>query len=349
MFRIIVLFLGFICFLNSILTLIYNIWTTKTIKILYIIFFCFLFLCYIYILFLELIFNKSYFRQIRRMMYKKTNIIIFLLTFFVFSLCVSFILDTNDDIYRKYLKNCPYTISDLDLNLHLERRCDLYNIYNYSRYSYQYICSYNSAKEFKYKENQIDDRKVSKKLEKKINPDYVICLKVESLIKNNSIVNLFSKEYANSDKYYCSRTNKPNDFINIEHKDCNNKVKKKYIYIFNLIYFLQVFYIQIYMKYISLRRYSLYNFGNRNMPHFHQFNNPNDETKESENSIGINNFRKENTINIIIENKEIFPIKSDIKKCITVNKSNIKNNIELDLINTSLDRKLVSSHSYSDT
>ena len=291
-FRIIVLFLGFICFLNSILTLIYNIWTTKTIKILYNICFIFLFICYIYILFLELVFNKFCFRKIRRMMYKEANIIIFLLIFFVLSLCGSFVLETNVEKYRKYLKNCPYTISDLDLNLHLERRCDLYNINNNSRYSYQYICSYNSAKEFKYKENQIDNIKVPKKLEKKIKSDYVICLKAESLIENNSIVNLFNHEYSNSIKYYCSRTNKPNDFIYIEHKDCNNKVKTIYIYIFNLIYFLQVFYIQLYMKYISVKRDSLY----RNIPHFHRFDNPNDETKESENSIGINNFRKENTI-----------------------------------------------------
>ena len=284
------------------------------------------------------------------MMYKEANIIIFLLIFFVLSLCGSFILETNDEKYRKYLKNCPYTISDLELNLHLERRCDLYNINNNSRYSYQYICSYNSAKEFKYKENQIDNKKVPKKLEKKIKSDYVICLKVESLIENNSIVNLFSQEYANSDKYYCSRTNKPNDFIYIEHKDCNNKTKKNYIFIFNLIYFLQAFYILIYMKYISVRRDSLY----RNMRHFHRFDNPNDKTKESENSIGINNFRKENTINIIIENKKIFPIKSDIKNCFTINKSNIKINIEQDLINSSLDKKLDSSSSsqsnfYSDT
>ena len=109
--------------------------------------------------------------------------------------------------------------------------------------------------------------------------------------------------------------------------------------VFNLIYFLQVFYIQLYMKYISIRRDSLY----RNIPHFHRFDNPNDETKESENSIGINNFRKENTINIIIEKREIFPIKSDIKKCISLKKSNTNDNIEQDLISISLDRKFDSS------
>jgi hypothetical protein len=275
-------------------------------------------------------------------MYKKTNIIIFLFIYFILIVCENFILDVNDGNYRKYLKICPYIISDLDLSLHLGRRCDLYNINNNSRYSYQYICSYNSAKEFRYKENQIDYKKEAKKLEKEIKSDYVICLKVESLIKNNSIVDSFSKEYANSDKYYCSRTNKPKDFIYAKHKDCNNKIKKGFIYIFNLICFLEIFYFQIYMRYISLKIGNLNNFENRNIFHlFHQFNNPNDETKDSENSVEVNNFRKENTINIIIENKEIFPIKSDIKKCIT--KSNIQNNIEQDLISISLDRKMDSS------
>ena len=202
---------------------------------------------------------------------------------------------------------------------------------------------FNSAKEFKYKEKQIDFKKEAKKLEKEINSDYVICLKVESLIKNSSIVDSFIKEYADSDNYYCSRTNKPNDFTYAEHKDCNNKIKKRFIYIFNFICFFEFFYLQIYMRYISIKMASIYNLEFRNLLHFHQFNNPNDETKDSENSIEINNFRKENTINIIIENKKIFPIKSNIKKCFTANKNNIKNNIEQDLISISLDRKMDSS------
>ena len=139
--RIIILSLGFLFFLNAILTLSYNIWTTKTIKILYNICFFFLFLCYVYIFLLEVTLNKFCFRKIRRIMYKKTNIIIFLFIYFVLIVCENFILDVNDGNYRKYLKICPYTISDLDLNLHLGRRCDLYNINNNSRYSYQYICS----------------------------------------------------------------------------------------------------------------------------------------------------------------------------------------------------------------
>ena len=341
-FRIIILSFGFIFFLNNLLTLIYNIWTTKTLKILYNICFFFLFLCYTYIFLLEIILNRFCFRRIRRIIYKKSNITIFLAIYFVLIVFENFILDINDGNYRKYLKICPYTISDLDLNLHLGRRCDLYNINNNNRYSYQYICSYNSAKEFKYKENQIDFNKKVKNLEKEIKSDYVICLKVKSLIKNNSIVDLFSKEYTNSDKYYCSRTNKPNDFAFASHKDCNNKIKKGFIYLFNFLCFLQIFYFEIYMKYISVG--SFYYSENRNIPlHFHQFNNPNDETKDSENSIEINRFRKEKTINIIIENKEVFPIKSDIKKCFTVNKNNDKNNIEQDLISISLDRKFDSS------
>jgi len=217
------------------------------------------------------------------------------------------IITINDSKYKEYLKICPYTLNKLDLNLHLKRRCDLYNVNNNSRYSYQYICSYNSAKEFIIKN-------LTKKQEKKINSFNVICLKVKSLIKNNPIVDLFNKEYANSDKYYCSITNKPKDFNFAEHKDCNNTIKEFLFFLVNEIYYMQLYCFYIYFKYLEFRV--------DNLPNFHQFNNPIDETKESENSIRINNFRKEKTINIIIENKEIFPIKSNIKKCIIVNKSN---------------------------
>jgi hypothetical protein len=110
---IIILFLGIICFLDSIFILIYNIWTTKAIKILYYIFFIFLFLCYIYSIFLEILFNKSCLRKIKDKVYKKRNIIIFGVIFLFFSFSLFIILSTNNEKYKKYLKNCPYTISDL--------------------------------------------------------------------------------------------------------------------------------------------------------------------------------------------------------------------------------------------
>ena len=139
--------------------------------------------------------NNSYFRKIRRILYKELNINIFLIIFLFLITFENVILAINENKYIDYLNICPYTISDLDLKLHLKRRCELYNINNNSRYSYQYICSYNSSKELQIK-------KLSKKQKQDFNSYNALCLKVESLIKNNSIVDLFSKEYSNSDKYY---------------------------------------------------------------------------------------------------------------------------------------------------
>ena len=333
----IILFLGIICFLDSIFILIYYIWTSLAIKILYYIFFSFLFLCYIYSVFLEILFNKSCLRNIRDRVYKKKSIIIFGVIFLFLSFSQFIVLSTNNENYKKYLKNCPYTISDLDLNLHLEKRFDLYNINNNSRYSYQYICSYNSSKDFKYQEDQINDRK-PKLLEKEIKPGNVICLKVESLIKNNSIINLFNNEYTNSDKYYCSRTNKPEDFTYAHHKDCNNKTKKIIIIILYTINYLQVLIVEFYVGYVLLIRSCTYNFNlNLNDGNDLYFSNVNDETKETEISNRINSFRKEKTINIIIENKKIIPIKNDIKQSYTVNR--IKKDDKLDSINIALNPK----------
>jgi hypothetical protein len=199
-----------------------------------------------------------------------------------------------------------------------------------------YICSYNSSKDFIYQDNQINDKK-PKLLEKDIKPDNVICLKVESLNKNNSIINLFNNEYSNSDKYYCSRTNKPGDFTYAHHKDCNNKKKKIFIIILYIINYLQVLNVEFYVGYILLIRSCDYNLNFNNRDNLY-FSNVNDETKETEISNRINSFRKEKTINIIVENKKIIPIKTDIKKSYTFNKDKIKKPNKSDSINIALNK-----------
>jgi hypothetical protein len=62
----------------------------------------------------------------------------------------------------------------------------------------------------------------------------------------------------------------------------------------------------------------------------------NEETKETEISNRINSFQKEKTINIIIENKKIIPIKTDIKQSYIVNK--IKQSEKSDSINIALNQ-----------
>ena len=180
----------------------------------------------------------------------------------------------------------------------------------------------------------MNDKK-PKLLEKEIKPEYVMCLKVESLIKNNSIINLFNNEYTNSDIYYCSRTNKPEDFTYAHHKDCNNKIKKIFIVIFYTINYLQVLNVEFYVGYILLIRSCDYNLNFNNRDDLY-FSNVNDETKETEISNRINSFRKEKTINIIVENKKIILIKNDIKQSYTVNK--IKKDDKSDSINIALNQ-----------
>ena len=53
--------------------------------------------------------------------------------------------------FDKYWEICPFTLSGLDYNKHCSRRCELYNINNNSRYSYQNIYSYNPSKDFESK------------------------------------------------------------------------------------------------------------------------------------------------------------------------------------------------------
>ena len=127
---------------------------------------------------------------------------------------------------KDYWDNCPFFIYD-DLNKHYNRRCELYNINHNSRYSYQYICSFDPSGPFKYETEThfLYDKKVEKKLRKKIQPDYLRCIRLNSLITDNEVITLFINEYKNSKNYYCSRTNKPKKNFSISDKDCKSKKK----------------------------------------------------------------------------------------------------------------------------
>ena len=98
---------------------------------------------------------------------------------------------------------------------------------------------------------------------------------------------------------------------------------------------MQVLNIEFYVGYVLLIRTCTYNLNFNNGDDLY-FSNVNDETKETEISNRINNFRKEKTINIIVENKTIIPIKNDIKQSYTVNK--IKKDDKSDSINIALNQ-----------
>ena len=199
--------------MSEILILIFTVWITKAIKIAFIIFFCFNVIYYIFA-FLDLIKIKNFFSC-------------FYLVFFIFNFTACLVvLSVNITKFFKYWKYCPYLLKDLDYDLHFERRYELYNINNNSRYFYQYICSYDSSKDFK--------------------KDNIICIPLKTIKETNEVLYLFNNEYKKSNKYYCSRTNMPNNYSFVNHKKCKKTsyswmIALLIIFIFEFIFYYFIF------------------------------------------------------------------------------------------------------------
>ena len=221
--KIVFLILLFINLSTEIFILIYYVWMTKAIKVAFIIFFClnigFYILTFLFIL------------QI-------TDIIVSPFIFYLMNnLIYLIILSVNLGKFKKYWKYCPYLITDFDYNLHFERRCELYNINHNSRYLYQYICSYDSSKDFK-KNN----------LKKEIKIDNIICIPVKEIKENeyNKVKKLFINEYKNINNYYCSKTDMPKNYSFVNHKDC-----KKTKYALNIALYITLIFEYIFFYIIS--------------------------------------------------------------------------------------------------
>ena len=128
-------------------------------------------------------------------------------------------------------------MSDINLDLHPIKKCLLYNINHNSRYSFQYICSYDPSNELKKLELNKDEFETSNKL------DIVRCLTVNNKLSEN-MVSEFINEYNDTNNYYCSLVYQPkyNNFVNF--KECDkNRSKVNYSFLF-LLYF-QIIYIWI--------------------------------------------------------------------------------------------------------
>ena len=201
----------------NVLMLTLSLWITLALKVFAYIYF--VLLCIMYLIFsLPLFGCKSY---------SEKNYYCFLLTLFLVYALGLIILSINIDYYRTYLKQCPYLLNRLYYNMNLERRCEIFKISRNSRYAFQYICSYDSSKEFKYK------------LEKKIKENTVICVPFKNSIPNNHIISLYIKEYINYDNYYCFRTNRPKNYAYVEPKNCNNKSKFNATIAFYVLFLIQ--------------------------------------------------------------------------------------------------------------
>ena len=174
----------------------------------------------------------------------------------------------------------------------------MYNIYNNSRYKYQYICSYDATKDFE--ANKTND-----------GLDKVICIKKINDVKNNNIINKFIETYNSNNInkfFYCSRTNKPIKYKNLIEQYCNAN-----FYILVMLSFLRFFdFAVLYSQYyvlgeIDRNRLGLVEERNTNINYLERSTECGDDNP---NNIS---FKKEKDRNIIVENNTEFSLEVNIK------------------------------------
>ena len=322
--QIIIISLGLIFYSHLFLVLYYTIWISKSIVIAYKICLYSLTFCYFFIIILEIpcIGNK----MIDSI--NETGMSIFSGIYLIMIISEITILGVNLYNFSNYWANCPFTINEPNSNYHYKRRCELYGINTNSRYRYQYICSYNSFKDFSY---------VYVLLYRNYKPYYylvkeykIVCVQFKSAI-NNTIVDLFNKEYLNENKYYCGRIEIPTKNIFVEDRNCNNNLKKKIFYLFFFISILQILYA------ISHHNFKINNLEKandlnlrRSQNEIQNSNNNNEQQSRSSTNISDNNnninFKRLKTRNIIYINKKEITINQDINN-ISLDKSNQDINI----------------------
>jgi len=294
-----------------ILAFIFCIWTTKLIKVLFYLTFVYVSFSCIYLFIYTYISFDLKFNYIR-------NSKLFKCTFYLFeklNSILNIVIILSNNLYylnythfEKYLKNCPFTLSsDLNNTFYYEKnRCELYNIYNNSRYRYQYICSYNASKNF---ENDKSDKGL----------DNIICVPKINNIINNDIINKFSLIYKNiSNLYYCNKVDLPEKNMLIKDEYCNNKRNYPFLfYIFFLI--IQLASILFNSLYKNLQDDLLLRITNELVNEAQRIlNRENDDcsTDNDENDPNNISFEEENNRNIIVENNEVSNVDTNIKDCI---------------------------------
>ena len=203
-----------------IIAFIFSIWTKKFIKILSYINLILVLISAIYPLILICIFliSKRILVNSKLMNYyfKFFNLSNVILNFAIFCSC-QLLNPYNNYLLHSYSINCPFTlISDLYSNNSSyigEKRCELYNIYNNSRYKYQYICSYNPYDDLKNEKTKDGLQKIQ-------------CVQKVKDLKEFEIIDKFTQIYQEmniSQLFYCNLVEMPmkNDFI--PEKYCNYK------------------------------------------------------------------------------------------------------------------------------
>ena len=224
----------------------------------------------------------------------------------------TFAITANSSIYSEFLKNCPFTLSDLDYHLYVKRKCELYGINRNSRYKYNYICSYNAYKDFNGKKT--DD-----------GLDKIICIPAKKI--NNEIVNNFINEYKEKTNYYCSRIEKPkkNEFIKSEY--CNVKIDIPFMfYILGYIILISSIYHLVLHGQI-LNHLNSINYYQNQRPR--QSNDDlNCSTQYDESNSNNDSFNNEKEKNYIVENRSIIPIEVNIKNFVEMQEENKNKNMK---------------------
>ena len=282
-------------FIIDILNLVFTIWTKE--KIRNYVYFYFTFCC-IRIIQLAPLPIIAMYDNLKKLLNNMGIIFAFLYFFFILFWVVYLIIITINFFYFKsYLKNCPFTISDLDYNLHMKRRCELYNINYSSRYCFQYICNYDSSKDFK------------NKLTYEIRNN-LICIPLKNIIENSNEIKLFINEYKNEKKFYCSGTTNPKKDKFIKSKNCDKK-KYKYMITLLILSYLRILFIfwPLFTAFLKTDDANNFNpFIINNLDISSQSTNISEMPNENN-----ENFERQKTQNIIIENKKEFTINVDIK------------------------------------
>ena len=232
----------------------YQNFASNTLQILFYIVFIFMTLLYVFMIIINIPIRIGCIKNIKENLKDNDTVIrIIVVVFYIFQVTVLY-------FYFKYVHyykvNCPFTLTD-DFSQHYKERCELYNKNIYSRYSNQYICTYDPTNDFKYKivRSGKSRYEVEKRITKKLEDDFLVCVSFTKEIKDNTIVNAFCREYTDSKKYYCSRTNQPERYNKISDKSCKNKTK--YYVGINIIYIISIFEIFYVKIAINIHYYDL--------------------------------------------------------------------------------------------
>ena len=313
----------------------YQNFVSKALQILFLIIFVFMTLFYIFLFIILIPIKINFINEFKCKLKKNIleSLIIIIITnlLWIFELIIICLYFKEVEYY---CKNCPFFLKD-ELNKHYKRRCELYNINENSRYSNQYICSYDPTKDFKYKKVKIGNNyyNVEKKISKKIEDDFLICVKLNHEIYDNLIISSFCEEYNDIDKYYCSRTNQPKKFDKIDDKNCKNKSIYSGIITILIIVILELPYL-IYAP-IAIFEYTYYEFNNSIQHSSNQNNNANvdvnvnnksNSTIDSDNKKNEIEYQKKKTVNIGLDKNGEFSIEKNLKDLQNEQQSNRNNN-----------------------